>query len=67
MKIRELFNNESKWTKGYYARTKIGELCGVQSEDAVCWCLQGARYKCYPEATFGFAEVHKKLWDRLGS
>lgn len=47
MKIQELFDNKSKWTKGYLASNSNGDLCNVYDRDAQCFCLIGAIYHCY--------------------
>lgn len=33
------------WTKGIYARDALGQQCGVQYADAVCFCAEGAIYR----------------------
>lgn len=47
MKVRELFNNKDKWTKGLYARDKDGFSVDPEGSNAVCFCLVGALRKCY--------------------
>lgn len=47
MKIRELLSDESKWTKGFYARNAHGAIRPSKSEEAVSWCILGAIEKCY--------------------
>jgi hypothetical protein len=50
VKVRELLSDESKWTKGAYARDADGNdlyLSGVDSPNASCWCLDGALHRCY--------------------
>lgn len=48
MKVKELFSDESKWTKGAYSRDSRGETTDVLDyEHAVCWCLRGAIDLCY--------------------
>lgn len=47
MKIKELLTDESKWTKGAFARTiDNAQICSA-SQLAVCFCLQGAMFRCY--------------------
>ncbi len=47
MKLSELLTDESKWTKGAFARTKSGVgLWNGSSPNAVCWCLSGALQVC---------------------
>lgn len=38
-----LFSDESKWTKGTYARDARGAQVFPGSDNAVCWCLAGGR------------------------
>lgn len=47
MKIKELFSDESKWTQGRYARDKDGIKTNIKNDNASCWCLVGAVFKCY--------------------
>ena len=47
MKIRELLSDETKWTKGAFARTKDDVEIHSVSSYAVRWCLLGAMNKCY--------------------
>ena len=48
MKIRELLCDESKWTKGEFARiSKGGDRCAPTSPNATCFCLSGAIIRCY--------------------
>jgi hypothetical protein len=48
MKIHELLDNESKWTKDCAAKDCFGFNVNIRSRVAVCWCLLGAIEKCYP-------------------
>lgn len=48
MKLRELFSDESKWTKGDYARNAAGESVEVMSPAATCFCLSGAIELLHP-------------------
>ncbi len=47
MKVKELLNEPSKWTKGTWARNEKGEPVYESDCHAVCWCLIGAIRKCY--------------------
>ena len=47
MKIYELLNEPSKWTRYTGARDMRGNKISISSPDAVCWCLMGAVHKCY--------------------
>jgi hypothetical protein len=47
MKMRELLNNEKRWTKLAMARDEFGREVRPQSVEAVQFCLLGAAAKCY--------------------
>lgn len=47
MKLRELFSDPTKWTKGVYARDANGYKTPDISTDATCWCLVGGVNRCY--------------------
>lgn len=74
MKIRELLSDESKWTKGWFARDANGISIiygyGVCSESvaldgrACSWCLTGACKRCYPD-TNDWWEKLKDIKERL--
>jgi hypothetical protein len=40
--VMALLDSPEKWTKGEYARDANGKPCPAWSEDAICWCLEGA-------------------------
>jgi hypothetical protein len=69
MKIWELFDQETKWTKGSYGRCvgRLGTLlsCGSKDEDACCWCLAGAINKCYPGGKTEHGNVYVLLADAI--
>ena len=46
MKVRDLLTDETKWTKGAFARDKEGKVIGSGSPLACCWCLSGAAFHC---------------------
>lgn len=48
MKLKELFTDASKWTRRAYARNSRGVPQDYHSPEAVCFCLLGGIYKCYP-------------------
>lgn len=48
MKAHELISEESKWTKGVYARDEYNKPVSVASDFGVCFCITGAVKKCYP-------------------
>jgi hypothetical protein len=45
--VGKLLSDESKWTKGAYARDKDGVEGTKSFKAAVCWCLSGAIIHCY--------------------
>lgn len=47
MKAWQLLSDESKWTKGAFARDASGEETASAGENAVCWCAWGALNYCY--------------------
>lgn len=47
MKIKELFSSKEKWIKGMYASNEEKLYTNILSPDAVCFCLEGALYRCY--------------------
>lgn len=49
MKIKQLLKDPEKWTKNLSARDKLRNGVDPASKKAVCWCLYGAIFKCYPE------------------
>lgn len=60
MTLQELFSDSSKWTQQTYARDITGRPVTINDIDAVCFCLMGAIYKCYP-STEEKAKVIQKL------
>jgi hypothetical protein len=61
VKVHELLSDESKWTKGEYARDKDGKPCHSRSQEAVKWCVLGAVNKCYEKQTSLAYIVAQKL------
>lgn len=68
MKVKELLTDESKWTKGEFARTAEGMCCGSLSSFAVRWCLDGAVDHCYRGNGDGviYSEVREKVKKEIG-
>jgi hypothetical protein len=63
MKIKELFSDQSKWTKKTAARDASGTPVSPSDSDAVCWCLAGGVAKCYPgEERY---KVHDAIVEKL--
>ncbi len=64
MKIKDLYTDESRWTKGAYARNGDGHAVLFSEHDnAYCFCLVGAIYKCYPDQ---INEIRKRIGTHLG-
>lgn len=49
MKVRELLDVESKWTKGCEASDARGYSVDFNASGASTWCLLGAIHKCYTD------------------
>jgi hypothetical protein len=45
--MEELFSDESRWTKEYYAKDMYGNDVEATSKEAVKWCLIGGAAKVY--------------------
>jgi hypothetical protein len=48
MKMMELLNRKTKWTRHSFAETKTGKATTTANKSATKWCLYGALLKCYP-------------------
>jgi hypothetical protein len=59
MKIKELYDSPSRWTRGWFARDKDGDRASTFSQEAVCFCLAGAVEKCYPASKEGDEIAYK--------
>lgn len=42
MKVQDILTDESKWTRGSYARGVSGRTVDYLGKSAVCFCLMGA-------------------------
>lgn len=51
MKVRELLDDASKWTRGAFAANVFGEHVPYDAPSAACWCLRGAIFRCYGRQT----------------
>jgi hypothetical protein len=45
-RVYKLIEKEENWTKGVHARDANGRPVDANSDDAVCWCLDGAFRRC---------------------
>jgi len=68
MKAWELLDEQGKWTKRAFARTRTGK--NIQPEDAraCCWDVIGAVRKCYPadQWSLQIKKLRKTLFDLKG-
>ncbi len=66
-KVHELLDEPEKWTKGTAARNAAGEVTSCRSPSAVCWCLAGAVFVCYPSRAFDvICQLSKQLECAIG-
>lgn len=65
MKVWQLLSDESKWTKGFAARSVYGAPIDPRSNEAVCWCLVGAIARCYGDDVH-FHNVRNLIADKVG-
>lgn len=49
MKAYQLLSQRGRWTKGYFAKTRHGDLSSVGSHRAYSFCLIGGLRTCYSE------------------
>lgn len=49
--MRELFEDEKRWTKGDSAKDITGHWINPLSDEAVCWCLSGGLRVVYWDST----------------
>jgi hypothetical protein len=49
MKVYELLEKPEAWIRENFARNKDGVMVDESSPDAVCWCLDGAVCRVYPD------------------
>ena len=47
MTLKELFTDEQKWTREWYAKDEQGRDVHGTYASAVCYCLVGGLIKCY--------------------
>lgn len=68
MTVAELLTDETKWTQGRYARNSNGCYAEASGDEAVCWCLEGALYRCYgiPDDGSAFNAAYRRLRDAIG-
>lgn len=64
MKIRELLAKPEAWTTVELARDANGEYADLYSQEAKCWCLIGASFRCYGEV--GVGEVFERIKLEIG-
>ena len=67
MKLKELFADEKRWTKGAYARDAEGVGVSVKSFGASCFCLSGAIIKIHGSKEYGPGrQVYEKIQKYIG-
>lgn len=64
MKIKELYTDESKWTKGAFSRDIDGNEKIFSDDSIVSWCLLGAIDKCYTSGEY--MKIWKLLFNTVG-
>lgn len=64
MKIKELFNDDSKWCKDALATNIDNDIVDPNSPTATRWCLAGAIFKCYPPERRN--EIEQRIRIRIG-
>jgi hypothetical protein len=65
MKMRELFSDASKWSRGASARNARGLPTEPLEPDARSWCLMGAFRRCYPIFD-DRSEIRRAIDDAIG-
>lgn len=63
MKVKDLLTDESKWTKGAYARTAEGRMVFYRDIAATRFCLLGAIFRCY--GAIGAGEITERVEKKL--
>lgn len=67
MKLKELFADPKRWTKGAHAKDAAGVGVSVSNPDAKCFCLSGAIIKIHGSKEHGpGGEVYKKIQNYIG-
>ena len=64
MKVKELLSGPEKWTQSVYVRNKDGTPTQLGAAEAFSFCLRGAIYFCYCDATGRYwteDKAHKAL------
>jgi hypothetical protein len=62
MKVHELLAQPDSWTQQAYARNHDGDTVASCSDDARCWCLLGAMFRCYADKDI--AKIELKILDQ---
>ena len=64
-KVREIYGDPAKRTKGNYAVDEYGYRCGATSPNAVCWCFLGAVRKAGDEVLEYMGNESERAWERV--
>lgn len=67
--IRELLSDPARWAQCGYALNALRHCVDVDSPEAVCWCLSGARIRTYGYTSKGSEAdaVDREFANRIGS
>lgn len=61
MTLQELFTDETKWTKGAYARDKQGHSVTTMNHTAVSFCLNGGLCVCYSNPSSSYDKLEQAI------
>jgi len=65
VKVKELLSDESKWTKGAYAKDENGRYVSCHSSLAVSFCLIGSIERCYGDDDRAYVSVRNQVLEYL--
>lgn len=64
-RVVNLLRYEERWTQNTSARNVEKESVLPDSPNAICWCLTGAIYKCYPNSDERYL-INQMVYKELG-
>lgn len=67
MKVQDILTDESKWTKGTYARSVLGNRVAFNSKRATKYCLSGAIFRACGFSPKAAEKIERKVFKKLGS
>jgi hypothetical protein len=47
MKAKDILTDQSRWTRGAFARDEHGKMCDPEDDEARSWCVFGALRRAY--------------------